>query len=171
MLSVWLWTLHATSLSWCESALQAQASAHTLKCSCNRQMKIKPERNKIYYDFSKKVENLKYNVQSNLKNLKNKYGKIAGYGAPAKATTKLNYYNINSEILEFIVEDNPLKMDKIIPGVNIPIKNKTEIIEQNINVVIVLAWNFFKPIKEANQDLIDKGVIFISIRELEEAVI
>jgi len=122
---------------------------------------------KIYYDFSKNVENLKFNVQSNLKKLKNKYRKIAGYGAPAKATTKLNYYNINSEILEFIVEDNPLKKDKIIPGVNIPIKNRNELIKENIKVVIVLAWNFFEPIKEVNQDLINKGVIFISIRELE----
>ena len=101
------------------------------------------------------------------KMLKNKYGKIAGYGAPAKATTKLNYYNINSEIFEFIVEDNPLKKDKIIPGVNIPIKSRNKLIKENIKVVIVLAWNFFEPIKEVNQDLINKGVIFISIRELE----
>ena len=150
-------------------------NGHTLDNSLDKllkdELKFGINNHKIYNNFSKKVENLKFNVQSNLKNLKNKYGRIAGYGAPAKATTKLNYYNIDTEVLEFIVEDNPLKIDKIIPGVNIPIKNKNELIKESIKVVIVFAWNFFEPIKEANQDLINKGVIFISIRELEEAVV
>lgn len=150
-------------------------NGHTLDNSLDEllkdELKFGINNHKVYTGFSKKVENLKFNVQSNLKNLKNKYGKIAGYGAPAKATTKLNYYNINSEVLEFIVEDNPLKINKIVPGVNIPIKNKTELIKENIKVVIVLAWNFFGPIKEANQDLIDRGITFVSIRELEETAI
>lgn len=150
-------------------------NGHTLDNSLDKllkdELKFGINNHKIYNNFSKKVKNLKFNVQSNLKNLKNKYGRIAGYGAPAKATTKLNYYNIDTEVLEFIVEDNPLKIDKIIPGVNIPIKNKNELIKESIKVVIVFAWNFFEPIKEANQDLINKGVIFISIRELEEAVV
>jgi len=144
---------------------------NSLKSILKDELKFGINDSKIYSDFSKNVENLKINVQSNLIKFKKKYGKIAGYGAPAKATTKLNYYNINSEIFEFIVEDNTLKHNKIIPGVNIPIKNKNELIKENIKAVVVLAWNFFESIKENNQDLIEKGITFISIRELEETLI
>ena len=75
---------------------------------------------------------------------------------------------INSDIIEFIVEDNPLKHNKIIPGVNIPIYDVDYLIEKDIKVVIVLAWNFFDYIVDKNKSLIDKGVRFISIKELED---
>ena len=67
---------------------------------------------------------------------------IIGYGAPAKATTALNFFGITNEI-NFIVEDNKLKHNKLIPGVKIPIKNKSSIKNKN-NILIVLAWNFLK---------------------------
>ena len=51
---------------------------------------------------------------------------MIGYGAPAKATTALNFFGISKEI-DFIVEDNKLKHNKFVPGVNIPIKNKSHI--------------------------------------------
>ena len=51
---------------------------------------------------------------------------IIGYGAPAKATTALNFFGVSKEI-DFIVEDNKLKHNKFIPGVKIPIKKKSSI--------------------------------------------
>ena len=66
--------------------------------------------------------------------------KIIGYGAPAKATTALNFFGIKDQ-LDFIVEDNKLKHNKFIPGVKIEIKDK-KIIKNKDNILIVLAWNF-----------------------------
>ena len=66
------------------------------------------------------------------------------------------------------MEDNPLKNNKIIPGVNIPIYNVDYLIEKDIKVVIVLAWNFFDYIADKNRSLIEKGFRFISIKELED---
>ena len=51
---------------------------------------------------------------------------IIGYGAPAKATTALNFFGVTNEI-KYIVEDNKLKHNKFIPGVKIAIKKKNEI--------------------------------------------
>ena len=48
---------------------------------------------------------------------------IIGYGAPAKATTALNFFGIKDQI-DFIVEDNNLKHNKFIPGVNIQLNLK-----------------------------------------------
>ena len=76
---------------------------------------------KTYEKFGKKVYQIRENVLANIKKLK-KYNKmIIGYGAPAKATTALNFFGISKEI-DFIVEDNKLKHNKFIPGVKIPIK-------------------------------------------------
>ena len=97
-----------------------------------------------------------------MRDLKKQNKKIIGYGAPAKATTALNFYGVSDEI-DFIVEDNKLKHNKIIPGVNIPIKDKNNVVKKD-NIVIVLAWNFFDEIKKNNTNLSNN---FISIKSLE----
>ena len=58
----------------------------------------------------------------------------------------LSNFGISKEI-DFIVEDNRLKHDKFIPGVNIPIKHKSKIKNKD-NTLIVLAWNFYQDIKK-----------------------
>ena len=115
-----------------------------------------------YRKFGEKVYKIRENVITNIKKLKKQNKKIIGFGAPAKATTALNFYGIKDEI-DFIVEDNKLKHNKFVPGVRIPIKNKTQIKDKN-NVLLVLAWNFYKFIKENNLNLSDK---FINIKDLE----
>ena len=80
---------------------------------------------KTYLEFGKKVYEIKEKVIKNITKLKNKNGKIIGYGSPAKATTALNFFGISKEI-DFVIEDNKLKIGKFIPGVNIEIKeNRT----------------------------------------------
>ncbi len=116
-----------------------------------------------YLEFGKKVENLKKEVTKNLENLKKKYHSIVGYGAPAKATTALNYFNIKSEI-DFIVEDNPLKHGKFVPGVNIAILPKEKIKDKK-SLILVLAWNFFEEIKKNNANITND---FINIKSLEK---
>ena len=97
---------------------------------------------KTYLDFGDKVYKIRNNVRQNIKKLKDNNELIIGYGAPAKATTALNFFGISREI-SYIVEDNKLKHNKFIPGVRIPIKNKLSI-KNKKNTLIVLAWNFLK---------------------------
>ena len=117
---------------------------------------------KTYKKFGEKVYKIRENVLSNIKKLKDKNETIIGYGAPAKATTALNFFGVSEEI-NFIVEDNKLKHNKFIPGVNIPIKNKSKIKNKN-NVLLVLAWNFYDDIKKNNLNLSEN---FVNIKELE----
>ena len=117
---------------------------------------------KTYQEFGKKVYKIRENVIKNIKKLKASNKTIIGYGAPAKATTALNFFGISKEI-DFIIEDNKLKHNKFIPGVKIPIKNKSKIVNKN-NTLLVLAWNFFKDIKKNNVELSNN---FVNIKELE----
>ena len=124
---------------------------------------------KTYLDFADRVEQAKYNVVKNIKSLKDKGLTLVGYGSPAKATTSLNYYGITTNEIEYIVDDNPLKHNKILPGVRIPIYSREKLQEKLPDVIIVMAWNFIKEIKESNKDLIDGGVKFISIKDLQDS--
>ena len=119
---------------------------------------------KTYKKFGEKVYKIRENVLKNIKKLKDQNNTVIGYGAPAKATTALNFFGISEEI-KFIVEDNKLKHNKFIPGVKIPIKNKSQIKNKN-NTLLVLAWNFYKDIKKNNLGLSDN---FINIKELESS--
>jgi len=116
-----------------------------------------------YKKFGEKVYKIRDNVIKNINKLKKDGNKLIGYGAPAKATTALNFFGISNEI-DCIIEDNKLKQGKIIPGVNIPIISK-ENIKKKPDSLIVLAWNFFKEIKRENRHLSKQ---IINIKDLEK---
>ena len=116
-----------------------------------------------YQKFGEKVYKIKENVIKNLNKLKREGKNIIGYGAPAKATTALNFFGVKDEI-KYVIEDNKLKHGKYIPGVKILIKSKSEIKEKN-NTIIVLAWNFFNEIKKNNAKISSN---FINIKDLEK---
>jgi hypothetical protein len=116
-----------------------------------------------YKDFAKKVYKIRDNVKKNISKLAKNNNKIIGYGSPAKATTALNFFGISNEI-ECIVEDNKLKQGRFLPGMKIPIVSK-EKLNSKPDYLLVLAWNFFKEIKENNKNLAKN---FLSIKNLEK---
>ena len=117
---------------------------------------------KTYKAFGEKIYLIRENVRKNIKKIKDENKLVVGYGAPAKATTALNFFGITKEI-DYIVEDNKLKHNRFVPGVQIPIKNKSQIKSKD-NVLIVLAWNFYKDIKKNNLSLSNN---IINIKDLE----
>ncbi|GAH65613.1 unnamed protein product, partial [marine sediment metagenome] len=88
-----------------------------------------------YKSFGERIKRKKADALNKFKSLK---GSIVGYGAPAKATTILNYYGIK---IPYTIEDNVAKQGKYIPGIKTKIisKNEMESVPDNI---VVLAWNF-----------------------------
>ena len=120
-----------------------------------------------YLIFAERVEQARLNVNKNIKAYKDQGLTLVGYGSPAKATTALNYYGVTAKDIDYIIEDNPLKHNKILPGCKIPIYSKDKLNEKLPDIIVVMAWNFFDDIKKNNQDLIDKGVKFISIKDLQ----
>ncbi len=134
----------------------------SVKEMLNEEEKFGIKKFKTYQEFGKKVYKIRENVRKNIKKLKKENDLLIGYGAPAKATTALNFFGISKEI-NFIVEDNKLKHNKFIPGVKIPIKNK-KAIKSRKNTLLVLAWNFYKDIEKNNSGISEN---FINIKDLE----
>jgi len=114
-----------------------------------------------YIDFAEKVKNNK-NVLSNLLwKLKDDNKKIVGYGAPAKGNVLLNYFQIDDEILDFIVDDSPLKQGLYTPGTHIPIYSADRLKIDRPDYLLLLAWNYAESILKKENRLRNEGVKFI----------
>jgi len=119
--------------------------------------------NKIetYINFAERVERNKNELKGLLLKLKKENKKIVGYGAAAKGNTLLNYFQIDNKILDFIVDDSPLKQGLYTPGTRIPIYSPERLKERRPDYLLLLAWNYAESILKKEQKLRDKGVKFI----------
>ena len=117
---------------------------------------------KTYINFQMKILKNKAELVGLLATLKKQGKSIAGYGAPAKGNTLLNYFGIGRDMLDFIVDEGKFKQGFFTPGKRIPVVS-SEYLNNNIpNYILILAWNFQKSIIDANSHLKKKGVKFIS---------
>lgn len=123
------------------------------------EFKIKDK--KTYLRFEKNLYKKKINVIKNISWLKNKYKKLYGYAASAKTTVSMNYFDLDDSLIHSVIDDNPLKQGKYIPGTGVKIVSKEKLSKQSC--VIVFAWNMFHEIKKENQN---KFKFFINIRDL-----
>ena len=67
---------------------------------------------------------------------------VAGYGAPGKGNTLLNYCGVRTDFLDYTVDRNPYKQGKFLPGTRIPIYPPDWIAQTKPDYVLILPWNF-----------------------------
>jgi SAM-dependent methyltransferase len=103
-----------------------------------------------FHKFNKKINVVKKDLKKLVKELKNQGKTIAGFGAPTKATTLMQHFDLNAEVLDFIVDDNPLKQGLYSPISHIPIFSSDVLYDLKPDYVLILAWNFAKPIMNAH---------------------
>jgi len=96
---------------------------------------------KTYLDFAGRVNEMKQEMKNLLQDLKSQGKTIAGYGAPAKGNTLLNYFGIGHNLISFIADDTPEKQGKLTPGTRIPITGAHKLQEEKIDYILLLAWN------------------------------
>lgn len=104
---------------------------------------------------------LKLKVKSFLEDAKRKGKRVGAYGAPAKGNTFLNYCEINSELISFTVDRNPLKQDCLLPGSHIPILSPDVVAARKPDYLLLLPWNLEKELVEANSFIRDWGGKFV----------
>jgi len=114
-----------------------------------------------YKNFGETINRIKDKIKSYIARAKQENKKIVGYGSPAKATTLLNFCEVNNKEIDFIVDDNPLKQGLIVPGVKIPIKSSEALKGYRPNYIIILAWNFAEEIIKNNIKYREEGASFI----------
>ena len=95
----------------------------------------------IYNSFAGRSERLRDLLQVAIDDIWASGMRLAGYGAPAKASTLLNYCDIGQDKLEFTVDANPYKQGRLVPGVRVPIYAPSMLSTRTPGAVFVLAWN------------------------------
>ncbi len=94
-----------------------------------------------YLGFRKRVEQTKRKLLTFLIDAKERRKTVAGYGAPGKGNTLLNYCGIRTDLLDYTVDRNPYKQGKFLPGTNIPVYHPDRIAQTRPDYVLILPWN------------------------------
>lgn len=95
-----------------------------------------------YSTFTEQVKETKRKLLEFLIRVKREGKSIAGYGAPGKGNTLLNYCGIRTDFIDYTVDRNPYKQGKFLPGTHIPIYPPDKIRETKPDYVLILPWNF-----------------------------
>lgn len=104
--------------------------------------KIGLDRPETFRGFAAKIDDLKSSLQRLLRKIKNEGKTIAAFGAPAKATTLMYHFGLGRELIDFIVDDSPLKQNLYSPGLHLPVVPSSHIYEKKPDYLLILAWNF-----------------------------
>lgn len=94
-----------------------------------------------YASFQAKADKVKNDFLAFLLEAKRQGKTVAGYGAAAKGNTLMNYVGIHSSLISFVVDRNPAKQGKYMPGSRIPIVDERYLREAKPDYVVILPWN------------------------------
>jgi ubiquinone/menaquinone biosynthesis C-methylase UbiE len=95
----------------------------------------------FYANFQEKANKVKNNLLKFLIQARQDNKKVAAYGAAAKGSTLLNYAGIKPDLLRYVVDKNPSKQGKYMPGSRIPIKTERYLKNDKPDYVVILPWN------------------------------
>lgn len=96
----------------------------------------------FYLTFKNRVEQVKHDLLTLLRDLKKRGETMAAYGASAKGSTLLNYCGIGSDLLDFVVDRSTFKQGLFTPGTHLPIYAPEKLLESMPGYVLLLTWNF-----------------------------
>ncbi|EMM85433.1 methionine biosynthesis protein MetW-like protein [Leptospira santarosai str. 2000027870] len=122
-------------------------SLHVVSSDVEKFVRIEKEKNitELYFkNYESKIIEVKTTLIKELEKFKEK--KIVGYGASATSTTLIYHFGLE-KFLDYLVDDNPGKIDTYSPGLHIPVKNPSVLDLEDNTVLVILAWRYFDLIK------------------------
>lgn len=115
----------------------------------------------IYQEFTRRVYEVRETLKGFVAEIKKSGKTLSGYGAPAKGNTLINFCRFDSRQFEYIVDDNPLKQNRLTPGAHIPVVSSQHLLTHPTDYVFIFAWNFAEEIIKKLWGLKQEGVQFI----------
>jgi hypothetical protein len=119
-------------------ALPVSAAVDALR---RRELEAGVTRLETYASFAEQVKETKRGILEFLIRAKRAGKRVAGYGAPGKGNTLLNYCGIRTDFLDYTVDRSPYKQGKFTPGTRIPILHPDKIAQTRPDYVFILPWN------------------------------
>ncbi|MDA1089163.1 MAG: class I SAM-dependent methyltransferase [Proteobacteria bacterium] len=119
------------------------------------------DRAETFVNFGNDIDTLGAKLKALLADIKADGKTVAGFGAPAKATTLMYHFGIGADEIDFIVDDSPLKQGLYSPGAHIPVLASDALEKRRPDYVLILAWNFAAPIMAKHSAFLEGGGRFI----------
>jgi hypothetical protein len=114
-----------------------------------------------FEQFAADVEENRRAVRALLASILESGTSVVGYGAPAKGNTLLNYCGIDTAVLPYTVDKSPLKTGRYTPGMHLPVRETSALLEDQPDYVMILAWNFADEIMRQQSEYAARGGRFI----------
>lgn len=118
-----------------------QAISERVAALLQREIEAGITSSEYYSNFQVKTDTVKNDFLSFLLEAKQQAKTVAAYGAAAKGNTLMNYAGIRPDLISFVVDRNPAKQGKFMPGSRIPIVNESQLHAEKPDYVMILPWN------------------------------
>ena len=119
------------------------------------------DRRETYHSFADRVKQSKRSLLSFLIKAKKEGKSVAGYGAPAKGNTLLNYCGVGTDFIDYTVDRNPHKQGHFLPGTHIPIYHPDRVADTRPDFLLVLPWNLIHEVMEQMSHIRQWGGRFV----------
>jgi dTDP-4-dehydrorhamnose reductase len=124
----------------------------------------------LYRQWSTEIDTLIADLVGQLEELKNAGARIAAFAASAEGNALLNACRLDSATVDYIVDDTPEKIGKYSPGTGIPIVDRSVLVDDPPDYLLILAWNFAREIIESTSEFDGKYVIPIPAFKIIESL-
>ena len=145
----------------------AQQPSDFVKTILDSEKKLGLTNAELYNSVNSKVEKFRKDIRIIIDQEKERNGKLIGLGAPARGVVILNYCNITDSDIDYIVDDTVLKQGKLVPGVHIPVKSTTSLIDEKRRGFILLSWNYKNHFVSKLKQMFPSFRLIIPFPELE----
>jgi len=127
----------------------------------NKEDSYKFNKIETLFDFKNKVFKHKKLLSELILNLIDMKKKVLGYGASTKGNVILQFCEIDNKLVNYIVDVNPFKKNRITPGTNIKIINENDFLRKKVDYLLVLPWHFKNHILKKEKKFINNNGKFI----------
>lgn len=115
-----------------------------------------------FIKFASRVKDFASDLKRKMEELRGRGKTIAAYGATSKSTTIYNYAGVGPDLIDYILDNTPLKIGKFSPGMHIPIFPEDHILESPPDYFFLAAWNHEAEIRKANRAFEQSGGRWLS---------